>query len=321
MITPKTLRYLLLTVFLCSGLLPGSISTLTAQERDNLIGNWNLSVESEDGTIPSWLSVRKSGNSTLVGSFVGQFGSARPISEVVFDGEQLTFAIPPQWEDREDDLEFVGTLKDDRLSGKTINDAGKSVRWTGERTPALKRNRVPQWGESISLFNGEDLNGWTTQFTELPNGWIVREGLLVNQEPGNNLLTERSFMDFKLKAEFRYPEGSNGGIYLRGRYEMQIEDNFGDEPESHKIGGIYGYLTPSINAARRPNEWQTVEVTLVGRVVTIVMNGERIVDRQTIPGMTGGALNNEEDTPGPIMLQGDHGPIEFRKLEITLPRE
>src|SRR5439155_25775408 len=107
------------------------------------------------------------------------------------------------------------------------------------------------------------------------------------------------------------------GIYLRGRYELQIEDNYGGEPDAHKIGGIYGFLTPRINAARRPGEWQTVDVTLVGRVVTITLNGELIIDRQTIPGITGGALDSDEGAPGPILIQGDHGPIDFRKVTLT----
>jgi hypothetical protein len=149
------------------------------------------------------------------------------------------------------------------------------------------------------------------------NGWVVRDALLVNAVPGNNLLTAEKFTDFKLQAEFRYPKGSNSGIYLRGRYEVQIEDNYGDEPDSHKIGGIYGFLTPSVNAAKKAGEWQCLEITLVGRVVSIVLNGERIIDRQTIPGITGGAIESDEASPGHILLQGDHGPIEFRRLMLT----
>ena len=141
--------------------------------------------------------------------------------------------------------------------------------------------------------------------------------MLTNSEPGNDLLTEQKFTDFKLQAEFRYPKGSNSGIYLRGRYEVQIEDNFGNEPDSHEIGGIYGFLTPIKNAAKEAGEWQTLEITLVGRAVTVVLNGEQVIDRQAIPGITGGALDSDEGAPGPIMLQGDHGPVEFRKLMLT----
>ncbi|HEX5269686.1 MAG TPA: DUF1080 domain-containing protein, partial [Gemmataceae bacterium] len=142
-------------------------------------------------------------------------------------------------------------------------------------------------------------------------------GLLTNATPGNDLVSERKFTDFQLSAEFRYPKGSNSGVYLRGRYEVQIEDDYGEEPDSHKIGGVYGFLTPSVNAAKKPGEWQALEVTLVGRQVTVLLNGERVIDRQAIPGITGGALDSDEGRPGPIMLQGDHGRIEFRKVTVT----
>ena len=140
---------------------------------------------------------------------------------------------------------------------------------------------------------------------------------LYNKTPGNNLVSEQKFGDFKLHAEFRYPKGSNSGLYLRGRYEVQIEDNFGGEAESHRIGGIYGHLTPSSNAAKPHGEWQTYDITLVGRTITVVFNGERILDRQVIPGITGGAIDSNEAEPGPILIQGDHGPVEFRKLTLT----
>ncbi|MFK7844433.1 MAG: DUF1080 domain-containing protein [Rhodothermales bacterium] len=310
----------MITLLLGSCAILSSPSQLLAQDADALMGRWNMTIESEDGKIPSWLEIRKSGNSTLVGAFVGQFGSARPIAEVKVDGNNFSFSIPPQWETRKDDLSFSGHLMGDHLMGETTDAEGKKIRWKATKSPALKRGPVERWGKPMALINGKDLSGWTTQFTDLPNGWVVKDGILINKEPGNNLITERKFEDFKLRAEFRYPEGSNGGIYLRGRYEMQIEDNYGDEPESHKIGGIYGYLTPSVNAAKKAGQWQVAEVTLVGRVITVVLNGERIIDRQTIPGMTGGALDNDEAKPGPIMLQGDHGPIEFRKLEIMQPQ-
>ena len=289
-----------------------------AQDASKVIGRWNLIVEARDGDHPSWLEVRKSGHKTLVGSFVGQFGSARPISRVEVDGSQIRFAVPPQWESRDDDLVFTGKLADGKLSGTTTDAEGRKISWRGTPSPSLKRSGSSTFGQPVlMLFNGRDLKGWKPRFTDIENGWIVRNGILTNAKPGNDLITTEKFNDFKLHAEFRYPEGSNSGIYLRGRYEMQIEDNYGDEPESHKIGGIYGFLTPSVNAARPAGEWQSVDVTLTGRVITVVLNGERVIDRQTIPGPTGGALDNDEASPGPLMIQGDHGPVEFRKIVLT----
>jgi hypothetical protein len=305
------------------GLLVVAFSGLTTpgQEIGELLGRWDLTVQGESGNYPSWLEVRKSGHRTLVGSFVGQFGSARPISEVTFDGEHLRFQIPPQWEDRTSHLVFEGKLSDGKLSGGTNDGQGNNLKWTGVRAPDLKRERAPEWGKSVEIFNGKDTTGWHARFEDRQHGWEVIDGVLSNVRPGIDLVTDQKFEDFKLHVEFRYPQGSNSGIYLRGRYEVQIEDNFGDEPESHKIGGVYGFLTPSINAAKEAGEWQSMDITLVGRVLTVVFNGERVIDRQTIPGITGGALDNKEGEPGPLMIQGDHGPVEFRKIEITTPVE
>lgn len=295
-------------------------SGLAADGPAGLTGRWDLTVHAAAGDHPAWLEVTKSGRNTLVGRFVGQFGSARPIAriDVATDGraETFRFAIPPQWEERSTDLVVEGRLDDGMIVGTISDTAGKPVRFGGSRAPALDHPE-PAWGRPVELLNGRDLAGWKPQHATAANGWRVKDGILVNAEPGNNLRTERTFDDFKLRAEFRYPKGSNGGIYLRGRYEVQIEDNFGGEADSHRIGGVYGFLTPCLNAAKPAGEWQEVEITLVGRRVTVVLNGERIIDRQLIPGITGGALESDEGAPGPILLQGDHGPIEFRRLSIT----
>jgi hypothetical protein len=236
---------------------------------------------------------------------------------VEFEKGRIRFTVPPQWEKRADDLRFEGRLEGDLLQGETTDDKGRRITWTARRAPSLRREHPPRWGEPVELFNHKDLSGWRPRSPGVKNGWVVREGVLVNAVPGNDLLTEMKFTDFKLHADFRYPRGSNSGIYLRGRYEVQIEDNYGEEPDSDRIGGVYGFLSPCVNAARKPGEWQTLEITLVGRVVTVVLNGERVLDRQAIPGITGGALDSDEGKPGPILLQGDHGRVEFRRLTLT----
>lgn len=294
-----------------------------ASADDGLAGRWDLVVHATAGDHPAWLEVTRSGRNVLVGRFVGQFGSARPVSRVETDGAAFRFRIPPQFEDRSTDLVFEGKLADGAIKGTVTDETGRFIRFEGKRAPALDRPAAEPnaWGEAIALFDGKSLAGWKPQHTGIANGWRVRDGVLVNAEPGNNLLTERTFGDFTLHAEFRYPKGSNGGIYLRGRYEVQVEDGFGAAPESHRIGGVYGFLEPCVNAAKPANEWQTIDITLVGRRVTVVLNGERIIDRQAIPGVTGGALDSDEGAPGPILLQGDHGPIEFRSLTLTPAKE
>lgn len=289
-------------------------------DANSLLGRWDLTVTGETGTYPAWLEIRRSGYRTLVGSYVGQFGSARPIAEVIFDQGTLRFTVPPQWERRTTNITFEGKFDGTTLKGETTDDNGKRLSWVGQRAPTLVRTAEPTWGEPLELFNGRNLTGWQARHAAVKNGWVVREGVLVNATPGNDLRTNAVFTDFKLHAEFRYPKGSNSGIYLRGRYEVQIEDNFGQAPDCHKVGSVYGFLTPSRNAAKAPGEWQSIDITLIGREVTIIFNGERIIDRQTIPGITGGALDSAEGEPGPVLLQGDHGPVEFRKLTLTPAR-
>ncbi len=311
-------------LFLIAFMSAPAVATLAARAEDSgrkpseprVVGRWDLRVKAENGEYPSWVQIRKSGRHTLVGEFVGRFGSARPVGRVEFADGRVRFAVPPQWEFRKDDLVFEGTLDGDTLHGETTDDQGRRATWTGRRAPSLKRDHTPRWGQPINLIGG-DLTGWKPRPPATRCGWVVRDGLLINEKPGTDVVTDRAFEDFRVQAEFRYPRKSNSGIYLRGRYEVQIEDNYGEEPDSHGIGGVYGFLTPRINAARKPGEWQSLDITLVGRVVTVVLNGETVIDRQTIPGITGGALDSNEGAPGPLLIQGDHGPIEFRKVVIT----
>jgi hypothetical protein len=203
----------------------------------------------------------------------------------------------------------------DKLTGTIHHPNGGKFSFVGERAPSLVRDKNPTWGKPINIFNGKNLDGW---FADKPqNQWIVKDGILSSPKSGANLITNEKFDDFKLLVEFRYPKGSNSGIYLRGRYELQIQDDIGQEPSNVLFGGIYGFLTPNEMAAKPAGEWQTYEITLIGRRLTVVANGKKIINDQIIPGITGGALDSKEALPGPIMLQGDHGPVEFRKIVIT----
>ena len=292
-----------------------SINTLISQD---IVGKWDLDVEMDKGILPSWLEVKKSGTKALVGYFVAHNGSARPISEVFFHNGIIDFSIPPQF-DGLNDLHFQGILKQGKLSGVILDSQGRVNKFSGVRAPKLIRSMDVNWGKSISLFNGYNLNGWKSSDPEKENQWTVKKGVLLNPESGVNLITDKKFEDFKLSIEFRYPKGSNSGIYLRGRYEVQVEDNYGLEPESTLFGGIYGFLKPNQMAAKPAGEWQRYDITLIGRRVSVIANGKKIINDQIIPGITGGALDSKEGLPGPIMLQGDHGTIEYRNIKIQLP--
>jgi hypothetical protein len=135
--------------------------------------------------------------------------------------------------------------------------------------------------------------------------------------PSSDIRTEKDFSDFKLHIEFNCPSKSNSGVYLRGRYEVQVMDSYGQPPESHRLGGLYGFIDPTENAGKPGGEWQTFDITLLGRYVTVVLNGKTIIDDKEIPGITGGALNSREGEPGPLLLQGDHGKVSYRNIVLT----
>ncbi len=284
---------------------------------DPLLGRWDLTVEGEDGPYPAWLEVRLRTELQLMGRFVGRVGSVRHVSAIDYDDGRLELAVPVQYEPGTADLKFEARLVGDRLEGTTLGENGSTVRWTGARAPALGRSVEPELGAPIVLFNGDDLTGWVPRTAAQGGCWSVADGALVATPPCVDLLTERTFDDFVLHAELMYPEGSNSGVYLRGRYEIQIQDDAGNALDPLRMGGVYGFLAPSVAAARAAREWQTLDVTLLGRRVTVVLNGTTIIDAEEIPGITGGALDSREDLPGPIMLQGDHGAIRFRNITLT----
>ncbi|MEP7143122.1 MAG: DUF1080 domain-containing protein [Ferruginibacter sp.] len=277
-------------------------------------GRWDLTIDVSGKPVPSWLEVRHSGLHTLVGQFVGAGGSARPISRVNFTSGKIDFTLPPQWEKESADISVEGTLQGDSLKGTLVASDGKSYSWVGLRAPALRRQSTPVWGKPITLFNGSDLKGWHALGD---NQWIAESGILRSPKSGANLVTDKSFDDFKLHIEFRYPKDSNSGVYLRGRYEVQVSDSKGLEPLKDQLGAIYGFISPSEMVAKEAGEWQQYDITLVGRMVTVVANGTTIICNQEIPGITGGAIDSKEGEPGPLLIQGDHGPVEYRNIILT----
>lgn len=290
-------------------------STSAVVDANDLIGRWDITVDENGKPAPSWLEVKLSGTHTLVGYFVGTSGSARPVAKINFDKRKFSFAIPPQWEAGNQDFIIEGELTGSGIQGTIVTSEGQKYNWKGVRAPYLTRTKAPVLGKPIELFNGKDLTGWKALGN---NQWKVINGVLTSAKSGANLVSDEKFTDFKLHVEFRYQKGSNSGVYLRGRYEVQIEDSPKDaHPSNILFGGVYGFLTPSEIAALGPDQWQAFDITLVGRKITVVANGKTIISNQEIPGITGGAIDSNEGEPGPLFIQGDHGPIEFRKITIT----
>ena len=281
----------------------------------SIAGRWDMTITMDGKQFPSWLQVKPSGtHHILVGEWVGITGSARPISKINFSDARISFSLPPQWEEGERDLSFEGRVEADSLRGTVVYPDGKNYSWTAVRAPSLRRIKQPLWGTPVKLFNGSSLKGWHALGD---NQWKAENGILKSPKSGSNIVTDAKFTNFKLHIEFRYPKGSNSGVYLRGRYELQIADSKGLGPLPGELGGVYGFISPSEQVAKEAGQWQAYDITLVGRMINVVANGKTIICNQEIPGITGGALDSREGEPGPILLQGDHGPIEFRNIILT----
>jgi hypothetical protein len=230
---------------------------------------------------------------------------------------RLSFVSPKEEESSKSDLVFQGRLKGETLTGTVNGPDGKTWQWTGVRAPSLERASAPQWGKPIQLFNGKDLSGWKMG-TPGPPVWTAQNGTLISPGNGPELYSDPKFQDFKLHVEFNCGVNANSGVYLRGRYEVQIETESESEPPSHHTGGVYGFLAPTPEQPRTPDKWQTFDITLLGRKVTVVLNGVTVIDNQEIPGITGGAVDSHEASPGPIYFQGsEKGHVAFRNIVIT----
>jgi hypothetical protein len=289
----------------------------SAESAKAFLGRWDLTLKAPEREYPSWLELSEEGGQ-LKAQMVGRWGNARALPKVALSNGHLKFVSPKEEEDRPEDMVFDGTLSGETLTGTVNGPGGIAWQWTGVKAPALKRSGAPKWGKPIPLFNGKDLTGWRMDKPNSAAVWKVENGLLVSPGQGPELINESKLEDFKLHVEFNCGANSNSGIYLRGRYEVQIETDSIEEPPSHHMGGVYGFLASSPELPRKPGEWQSFEITLVGRMITVVQNGETIIDNREIPGITGGALDSHEGLPGPIYLQGsEKGHVAYRSIVVT----
>jgi len=295
---------------------PATVSTAT-ESVSAFLGRWDLTLQAPDREYPSWLELSEQGGQ-LQAQMVGRWGNARPLPKVSISNGHITFVSPKEEEDAKADMVFEGTLTGNELSGTVDGPDGATWTWTGRRAPALKRTGTPTWGKPIPLFDGKSLAGWKMSPGNSGKAWKVEDGTLVSPGNGPELISDRKFEDFKLHVEFNCAELSNSGVYLRGRYEVQVETDSIEEPPSHHMGAVYGFLAPSPELPRKPGAWQTYDITLIGRRVTVVQNGQTIIDNQEIPGITGGALDSHEELPGPIYLQGsEKGRVAYRSIVLT----
>jgi Domain of Unknown Function (DUF1080) len=193
--------------------------------------------------------------------------------------------------------------------------------------------------DATVLFDGKDLSGWVKVNGDPPT-WKVENGYM--EVKGGDIMTKEKFgPDFQVHVEFWLPlmadkkdqARANSGVYLQGRYEIQVLDSYMNETYANgSVGALYGIIAPDKEAQQKavkpPEQWNTYDITFraprvddQGKVkdkghVTVVLNGVTLIDDGTFDKVTGGALNDKLGEPGPLRLQ-DHGcPIRFRNIWI-----
>ncbi len=314
---------------------------VAAESAENpFVGRWALTIP---GGGAGWLGVTQESGYLDAGILWGG-GSVVPVSSVFVWNDSLFVnrTEPVQRRDEKGKVIATQMFTDTivaQISGDTMNltlyrpnrngQGVKEEEFTGKRIPDLPAKpdlSKLKFGEPVKLFNGQNLDGWVLTDPNQVNGWSVINGILVNrptQIPGydhisyGNLRTEKDFEDFNLKIDVNVPPGENSGIYLRGIYEVQVMDSYQKPLDSHNMGAIYSRIMPTVSAEKPAGEWQTFDITLADRHVTVILNGVTIIDNQSLLGCTGGALWSDQFRPGPIYLQGDHGPIMYRNIVLT----
>lgn len=312
--TSLSLR-VLLALTLCV-FLSESVHRLSAQETGSSFGgSWDLTLHGTPRNLPSWINVSNV-NGKLKLTFVGVTDHATWMKDAKIVHGELTFVSPKGQEGFDADTTYTLRRVGDGLEGSAKNSS-QSWSIVGKHAPSFANETVAQWGQPTKLFDGKDFDGW--KFSDPANShWKIENGDLVNTGHGAEIITLAKFDNFKLHLEFNAAPVSNSGVFLRGRYEVQIETDSVAEPPSHHTGGVYGFLDPIPEQPRLPDHWQTLDITFVGRTITVVQNGITVIQNKVIPGITGGALDSDEGSPGPIYLQGsEKGRVAYRNIVIT----
>jgi hypothetical protein len=290
-------------------------------------GRWDITVSTKPRPRAWWLELNGVGTANPSGKFVSAFaGDMNPITSIKVENGALTFTIaPPNRPGRPQGREMRTKIYHARMvNGKlegTYQEEGQNetVNWTGVRAPEINEHDDGTWkeGKPVALFDGKDLSGWKPLVTTVPMKWTVKDGVLRNDPPTTDIISEKNFWNFKLHVDFRIVEHSNSGIGLRGRYEIQILDDYGKPPNTHGAGALYSRIAPSVNASKPAGEWQSYDIRLVGRDLTVVHNGTKVLDKVHVDGLTAIADNSDEAEPGPFIIQGDHSYVEIKSFVVT----
>ena len=292
------------------------LSIAMSADQKSFLGRWNLTGAPPNSDRIYWLEVKED-NGKLAARFLNRGGSPVPIDDVRMEGDELVLQMQgrantpgPTIRLRADGVKATGTI----TSGtSTVNVTGlRPPRWGNSNA-----NGPHTYGPPVVLFDGTSLDAFGVQNKNQPMNWSIEAGVMTNGEHANNLVSKQKFKDFKVQAEYKLGPNSNSGIYLRGRYELQVLDDYGKPPEEHGHMAIYSWKAPLVNASKPQGEWQSMEAVIVGNRVTVTLNGQRVHDNALLEAITGGALDANESEPGPIMIQGDHEKVWFRKVTVT----
>ena len=318
---PRQLRTRLLVAICC--LICSAAPAWGGVEAFN--GRWIIRPLGENNGRVLWLEVNGVGTGSITGAMVGAGpgGQLEPIRDARIAQGQLQFRLERTFT-RGGASRTVTTLVSAALErGSLFGAADRGQRgtlvWAGERAPVLSERDDGTWikGDTVELFDGTGVGGWHTLRPGREDGWFAEDGVLKNRKGADVLVSDRAFWNFELEVEYLMHPKMNGGIGLRGRYEIQLLDDFSTPASDHGNGALYGRIEPSRNASRKAGEWQTLVVRLVGRELTVTLNGVKTIDREVVEGFTAMATDWREDRPGPITLQGDHGAVEFRRIAVT----
>lgn len=291
-----------------------TIVAIGAQQNPYL-GRWNLTGVGENAGV-YWLEIKDEGG-LLTGMFLNRGGSPVKLATVKVENGELFFqGAPPA---RGPAPEYRARIQAGKLAG-TIATSVRTIEFVGERPPkwpSFDANAAHKKGPRVELFDGKSMDTWDVADKSKPSGWSVVDGAMTNTPHANNLVSRQKFQDFTIHAEYKLETNSNSGIYLRGRYELQVLDDYGKPPEAHSHMSIYAWKAPAVNASKPVGEWQAMDATVVGNKVTVFLNGSKVHDNATLEAITGGALDAKETEPGPIMIQGDHEKVTYRKVTVT----
>jgi hypothetical protein len=290
-------------------------------------GRWDITAMTQPRPRAWWVELTGVGTATPAGKFVSAYGGdMNTIDTISVENGELLFAInqptrPGAAPKAVSRSVYRARLVGGKLEG-TFEVEGRSappVKWTGVHAPVIKDKDDGTWkeGKPIELFNGKDLAGWKALNPGAEMKWSVQDGVLRNAPPTTDIISEQKFWNFKLHVDFRIVEHSNSGIGLRGRYEIQILEDYGQPPNTHGAAALYSRAAPSVNASKPAGEWQSYDIRLVGRQLTVVHNGTKVLDKVEVDGLTAIANNADEAEPGPFIVQGDHSYVEIKSFVVT----